>query len=122
MTASPKETNLDKNAVRVTPAAKGKLFEKRQEQDNPDLCLRITVEAGGCSGFQYHFSLDVQVSDSDQLFGECVVIDGVSLAFLKGAEIDYVEELVGSDFKINNPNALSGCGCGTSFFMDPEKI
>jgi iron-sulfur cluster insertion protein len=80
--------------------------------------LRITVSGGGCSGFQYGFSLDDQKNDDDRLFerdGVTVVIDEVSLDLLKGSEVDFVEDLIGSYFAIKNPNATSTCGCGSSF-------
>lgn len=80
--------------------------------------LRISVEGGGCSGFQYKFDL-VQERAADDLViekeGATVLIDPVSIGFLEGAEIDYVDEIIGAAFKINNPNASSSCGCGTSF-------
>jgi iron-sulfur cluster insertion protein len=76
------------------------------------------VTGGGCSGFQYDFCFDDATSDDDLVIargGARVLIDSVSLDFLKGAEIDFVEEMIGAAFKINNPNATSSCGCGTSF-------
>jgi len=80
--------------------------------------LRISVEGGGCSGFQYKYDL-VQTRDDDDLVlerdGATVLIDQMSLQFLNGSEIDYVDDLIGAAFKINNPNAIAGCGCGTSF-------
>lgn len=82
--------------------------------------LRIAVEGGGCSGFQYEIDLD-NVQDDDLVIkggaGEAVVIDSVSLPFLSDATIDFSEELIGARFVINNPNATSSCGCGTSFSM-----
>ena len=85
--------------------------------------LRVAVKGGGCSGFQYVFSAVDQVNDDDKVFereGSRVIIDKTSLNFLEGAEIDYREELIGSSFKINNPNATSSCGCGTSFSFSPS--
>lgn len=80
--------------------------------------LRLSVEGGGCSGFQYKFDL-VEAAASDDLVlersGAKVAIDPVSLNFLGGAEIDFVDDLMGAAFKINNPNATASCGCGTSF-------
>lgn len=81
--------------------------------------LRVAVEGGGCSGFQYEIDLD-DVKDSDLVLegaGEKVVIDDVSLPFLAGATINFSEELIGARFVIDNPNATSSCGCGTSFSM-----
>ncbi|KAB2847897.1 MAG: iron-sulfur cluster insertion protein ErpA [Hyphomicrobiaceae bacterium] len=80
--------------------------------------LRISVEGGGCSGFQYRFDL-VPASGSDDVRverdGATVIIDSVSLPFLEGAEIDFVDDLIGASFRIKNPNATASCGCGTSF-------
>jgi iron-sulfur cluster assembly accessory protein len=80
--------------------------------------LRIAVTGGGCSGFQYNFAIDDARADDDLVVerdGATVLIDPMSLDFLKGAEIDFVDDLIGQSFKINNPNATSSCGCGTSF-------
>ena len=81
--------------------------------------LRVAVEGGGCSGFQYEIALG-DVKDDDLVLqgsGETVVVDSVSLPFLASAVIDFTEELIGAKFVINNPNATSSCGCGTSFSM-----
>ncbi len=80
--------------------------------------LRIAVTGGGCSGFQYNFTVEDVRMDDDLVVerdGATVLIDPVSLDFLKGAEVDFVDDLIGQSFKINNPNATSSCGCGTSF-------
>jgi iron-sulfur cluster insertion protein len=80
--------------------------------------LRVSVEGGGCSGFQYGFSFDNNAQVDDHLFerdGVKVVIDDASLDLLSGAEIDFVEDLVGAAFQVKNPNAKSSCGCGSSF-------
>ena len=80
--------------------------------------LRVAVTGGGCSGFQYNFAIDDERLDDDLVVerdGATVLIDPVSLDFLKGAEIDFVDDLIGQAFKINNPNATASCGCGTSF-------
>ena len=82
------------------------------------MMLRVAVTGGGCSGFQYNFALDDTKLDEDLVIareGATVLVDPVSLDFLKGAEIDFVDDLIGAAFKINNPNATSSCGCGTSF-------
>lgn len=88
------------------------------QEGNPNLKLRITVDGGGCQGFEYKFSLDSNATPSDEVFeqdGAGVIIDDISLPFMKGATIDYTDDLVGAYFKITNPNATSSCGCGTSF-------
>ena len=80
--------------------------------------LRVAVTGGGCSGFQYNFALDDSRLDDDLVIerdGAVVLIDPVSLDFLKGSEIDFADDLIGAAFKVNNPNATSSCGCGTSF-------
>ena len=81
--------------------------------------LRVAVEGGGCSGFQYEIKLDTPADDDVLLTdgGETVIVDQVSLPFLTGAVIDFTEELIGARFVIENPNATSSCGCGTSFSM-----
>ena len=83
-----------------------------------DKYLRVAVEGGGCSGFQYKFDFADTPNDDDFVIersGAKVVVDDISLEFLAGSEIDYTNELIGSAFKIHNPNATAGCGCGTSF-------
>ena len=80
--------------------------------------LRVSVSGGGCSGFQYHFSLDDTVQTDDQIFKTeeaSVIIDNASLGLLEGSLIDYVEDLSSASFIVKNPNAASGCGCGNSF-------
>lgn len=104
--------------IRLSDRAARKVSELLAQEDQDGLMLRVSVSGGGCSGFQYGFSFDDAVNDDDRTFrhGEVVaVIDEMSLELLAGAEIDYAEELVGSAFKINNPNAASSCGCGSSF-------
>ncbi|UUX50087.1 iron-sulfur cluster insertion protein ErpA [Nisaea acidiphila] len=80
--------------------------------------MRVAVEGGGCSGFQYDFGFDDEVKEDDHTFvshGVTVVVDDTSLDLLNGGELDYVEELLGAYFQVTNPNASSSCGCGTSF-------
>jgi iron-sulfur cluster assembly accessory protein len=82
--------------------------------------LRVSVEGGGCSGFQYKFDTERERADDDIIIeksGATVLIDPVSLNFLAGSEIDFVDDLIGSSFKVNNPNATASCGCGTSFAL-----
>ena len=90
----------------------------RDEENGATKFMRVAVEGGGCSGFQYIFSFDDERRDDDHVFfneGVQVVVDDTSLELLRGSELDYVEELIGSYFQVNNPNASSSCGCGTSF-------
>lgn len=90
-----------------------------QAQDGkPDLKLRIMVDSGGCQGFEYKFSLDADVKPDDEVFekdGIGVIIDDISLPYMRGCTIDWVDDLIGAHFQVNNPNAKSSCGCGTSF-------
>jgi iron-sulfur cluster assembly accessory protein len=82
--------------------------------------LRVSVEGGGCSGFQYKFDTENSRSDDDVVIeraGATVLIDPVSLNYMAGSEIDFVDDLIGSSFKINNPKATASCGCGTSFAL-----
>jgi len=95
-----------------------RLKQLQAKENNPDLMLRITVDGGGCQGFEYIFKPDSTQSSDDIIFekeGARVVTDEISMPFLKDAEIDFVDDLIGAHFKINNPNASSSCGCGTSF-------
>ncbi len=86
----------------------------------PGSMFRVSVEGGGCSGFQYKFDIERTKTDEDVVVvnGSAVVlIDPVSIAYMAGAEIDFVDSLIGASFKINNPNATASCGCGTSFTL-----
>jgi len=100
---------------KVTPRAYARLAEIGASAEGK--ALRVAVEGGGCSGFQYDIRLD-DPSDDDLVLegeGQKVVVDSVSLPFLAGATIDFTEELIGARFTIDNPNATASCGCGTSF-------
>ncbi len=102
----------------ITDQAAKRIAVLRESEGNTDLMLRISVSGGGCSGFQYGFSLDDDVKEEDLTFehnGIRVVTDDVSLQFLGGAVVDFKTDLGGSFFQIDNPNATSSCGCGSSF-------
>ncbi len=103
---------------RVTPRAFARLAEINEAAEAPK-ALRVAVEGGGCSGFLYEIALDDPGTDDLILeeAGQRVVVDAVSLPFLANAVIDFTEELIGARFTIENPNATSSCGCGTSFSM-----
>lgn len=104
--------------VTVTERAARRIGEILAREEQPGLKLRVSVSGGGCSGFQYGFSLDDEQRDDDRVFerdGIGIVIDEVSLDLLQGSQVDFVEDLLGSYFTINNPNASSTCGCGSSF-------
>ena len=82
--------------------------------------LRVSVEGGGCSGFQYKFDMDRAKADDDLVIardGATVLIDPVSVDYMAGSEIDFVDDLIGASFKVNNPKATASCGCGTSFAL-----
>ncbi len=89
-------------------------------QEAPGTALRVTVSGGGCSGFQYGFDLVTEREDDDFVIerdGAALLIDSISLMYLSGSQIDFVDDLIGASFQINNPNATSSCGCGTSFSL-----
>ena len=100
--------NIDDSAV-------NRINELRSAQGKDALMLRVRVEGGGCSGFQYKLELTEDQNDQDLKFSESVVTDDISLGFLEGATISFEKGLIGSEFKITNPNATAGCGCGVSF-------
>lgn len=111
-------TETAKKQVTVSDSAVKRLKSLAQEEQRAGLMLRVSVGGGGCSGFQYSFTFDDQINDDDYLIekdGVAVVIDEISWDYLAGSEIGYREELIGAYFSIDNPNAASTCGCGTSF-------
>ncbi|WP_336367918.1 iron-sulfur cluster insertion protein ErpA [Marinobacter sp. C2H3] len=98
--------------------AVAKVRELIEEEENPALKLRVFVTGGGCSGFQYGFSFDEQVEDDDTAIereGVTLLVDSMSYQYLVGSTVDYQEGLQGSQFVVQNPNATSTCGCGSSF-------
>ena len=102
----------------LSDSAARRIAALKQQEEAPDAFLRIAVSGGGCSGFQYGLSFDDQKNADDFAFehgGVTVVVDDVSLDLLNGAELDFVEDLMGASFQIKNPNAASSCGCGNSF-------
>ena len=102
----------------LTDAAASKLAELTREETNPDIGLRVYVYSGGCSGYRYGMMLEDAPTPDDRLLeanGVKVYVDGQSIDLLKGSQIDYVDTLMGAGFTVNNPNAVSGCGCGSSF-------
>lgn len=104
-------------AVSLTASA-ARRIARIVAKEAPGTVLRVSVEGGGCSGFQYKYDLVTARADDDLVLerdGATVLIDPVSLPFLEGAEIDFVSDLMGQSFRITNPNATASCGCGTSF-------
>jgi iron-sulfur cluster insertion protein len=101
-----------------TDAAANKVGELIREESNPNLKLRVFIQGGGCSGFQYGFTFDENEEEGDTRVENCgvtLLVDPMSVQYLQGAEIDYREDLNGAQFVIRNPNASTTCGCGSSF-------
>lgn len=108
--------------ITVTPAAVNRIKFLLEEEGNPNLKLRVYITGGGCSGFQYGFAFDENVREDDNVIENDeadmkinVLVDALSMMYLTGAEIDYVETLQGAHFTIRNPNAQTTCSCGSSF-------
>jgi len=101
-----------------TQAASSKAKELISEEENPKLKLRAFVTGGGCSGFQYGFAFEEEQNDDDMVIekdGVCLLVDALSFQYLVGSKVDYREDLEGSRFVVENPNATTTCGCGSSF-------
>jgi iron-sulfur cluster insertion protein len=104
--------------ITISASAKEKIKDILYQEGNPNIALRTFVQGGGCSGFQYGFTLDEIVNEDDfsiPVDEFKILVDSMSMQYLQGAEIDYKEELMGSSFSIKNPNANHQCGCGSSF-------
>jgi len=118
-TSSVDLTSYENNDLLVfTDAAANKVKNLIEEERNDELKLRVFVSGGGCSGFQYGFTFDENIQDGDTKIeknGVMLLVDPMSFQYLSGAEIDYKEDLEGSQFVIKNPNATTTCGCGSSF-------
>jgi iron-sulfur cluster insertion protein len=107
---------MSEPSITLSERAAKRIAEILQTEDAA--LMRLSVEGGGCSGFQYRFDVVQDAAPDDVVVerdGTRVVVDPISLGFVRGAEIDFVDELIGAQFKINNPNVTSSCGCGTSF-------
>ena len=124
VTKMPDGTSADGNSmagerrITLTENAARRIAMLKQQEDAEGARLRIAVSGGGCSGFQYGLSFDEERNPDDFLFerdGIAVIVDDVSLDLLNGAEVDFVEDMMGASFQIRNPNAASSCGCGNSF-------
>ena len=106
------------NQIEITDSAILKIADILAEENNPNIMLRTFVQGGGCSGFNYGFTLDEEQNEDDFVIkkpGMTVLVDAMSMQYLQGATIDYKEEIMGSNFVIKNPNAQTTCGCGSSF-------
>lgn len=104
--------------MNILPGAVAKLRELFAEENNPNLKLRVFVQGGGCSGFSYGFTFDeAQAEDDFDFVAEdvTVLVDSISMQYLQGSDIDYKEDFMGASFVINNPQASTTCGCGSSF-------
>jgi len=116
-------TDTAQEAISLTDVAATKIGELLGGQDDSqDQALRVAVRGGGCSGFQYALAFD-RAKDDDHVFevdGVAVIVDKVSMQFVFGSEVDYVEGLQGAGFQVNNPNVVAACGCGSSFQVKDE--
>jgi len=112
----PEQVQVD--VISLTPSATHAVRELLVKRNLEGYALRVFVQGGGCSGFQYGMALDANPREADNSFeydGVKILVDEISIDYLRGATIDYVEDLMGGGFKIENPNAVSSCGCGNSF-------
>lgn len=106
------------SSLSLTEAAQRKVRYLLEEEGDDSLCLRVFVTGGGCSGFQYGFTFDTEIADDDATYdhnGVTVLVDSLSYPYIDGAQVDYQEGLEGSKFVVQNPQAASTCGCGSSF-------
>ncbi|MCX7945424.1 MAG: iron-sulfur cluster insertion protein ErpA [Hydrogenophilus sp.] len=106
------------DGIAFSEAAVAKVRELIEEEGNPNLKLRIFITGGGCAGFQYGFAFEEKVEEDDTVIekgGVTLLVDPMSYQYLVGASIDYVEDVTGAQFVIHNPNAVTTCGCGSSF-------
>ena len=116
--------------IQITEAAAGRISQLITEEGNPNLKLRVYVTGGGCSGMQYGFGFESNTKEGDQTFSAAplnnptqtiqVLVDPISMMYLEGSTIDYEKTLRGAHFKVNNPNAQTTCGCGSSFSIDED--
>jgi iron-sulfur cluster assembly accessory protein len=111
------QSATETSAITLTPAAAEKVRELLKQENDPSLGLRVFVAGGGCSGLQYGMTLDEEQEGDTvvSLGGLKVFVDDMSLSHISGSEVDYVDSLMGAGFTVNNPNAVSSCGCGHSF-------
>lgn len=107
----------DPRQIHIHASARERLAALRDKSGNPGLVLRLVVEGGGCSGFQYAMALAPAPEPGDLVYDGLVATDPISLGFLNGSEVSFESGLLGASFHITNPNAASGCGCGVSFSM-----
>ena len=111
------QPEVETSILTITPAASEKVHELLEQENDPTLGLRIFVAGGGCSGLQYGMTLDEE-QEGDTVISQGsfkVLVDEMSLGYIDGSQVDYVDSLMGAGFTVNNPNAVSSCGCGHSF-------
>ncbi len=115
---------MENNILTLTDSAVEKVYDLIIEEENPNLKLRVFVQGGGCSGFQYGFTFDEIKNEDDYVISKQIknsnvefLIDSMSAMYLTGAQIDYVDDINGAQFIIKNPNATTTCGCGSSFSL-----
>ena len=108
---------VETSIINMTPAASDKVRELLAQENDPSLALRVFVAGGGCSGLQYGMTLDEEQEGDTVILisGFNILVDEMSMGYIDGSEIDYVDSLMGAGFTVNNPNAVSSCGCGHSF-------
>lgn len=112
------DTTPATDSIQIGEGAVTRIAQLIEAEGNPNMMLRVGITGGGCSGFQYNFSLDEKINDDDRIFEEGgikVVVDETSIPFVVGATLDFKTDLMGAYFVMNNPNADSTCGCGSSF-------
>src|SRR4029453_1054868 len=122
-TLTPEAPVATPSLITVTEAAAGKIRELLTEEGKNESGLRVFVQGGGCSGFQYGLMIEESGGVGDQVFesnGVRLFVDPVSISYLRGAEVDFVDKITGGGFTIRNPQATSTCGCGSSFSVDGE--
>ena len=120
---APETPAFTETVITVTEAAAGKIRELLSEEGKTESGLRVFVQGGGCSGFQYGLMIEESGGMGDQVYesnGVKLFVDPVSISYLKGAEVDFVDTITGGGFTIKNPNATSTCGCGQSFSVAGE--
>src|SRR3989441_3753900 len=117
MIEQDQQSVVETSILSITPSASEKVRELLAQENDPSLGLRIFVAGGGCSGLQYGMTLDEE-QDGDTVIAQGdfkVLVDEMSLSYINGSQVDYVDSLMGAGFTVNNPNAVSSCGCGHSF-------
>ena len=132
MTDSISTETTPQSSLIFTDAAASKVYSLIEEENNPNLNLRVFITGGGCSGFQYGFTFDEEINDDDFVIEKKItrenntvsvklLVDSMSFQYLQNAEIDYREDINGAQFVIRNPNAKTTCGCGSSFSVDSDS-